>query len=185
MPLYEIIIISVALAMDAFTIAVTCGLCMPCVSKRQNFRLSFHFGLFQALMPVIGWAAGLTVKSMLETYAPWISFFLLALVGGKMIQESFETDDSCKNYQDPTKGMSLIFLSIATSLDALAVGLSFSIMDYPIVVPCIFIGITATVLTSLGLWLGKSFGTASKYSHIAERIGGVVLILIGLKLLLV
>ncbi|CCO24923.1 manganese efflux pump MntP family protein [Maridesulfovibrio hydrothermalis] len=184
MPLYEIIIISIALAMDAFTIAVACGLCMPCVSKRQNFRLAFHFGLFQALMPLLGWGAGLAVKSMVVTYAPWISFFLLAFVGGKMIYESFETDDSCKNYKDPTRGMSLIFLSVATSLDALAVGLSFSIMDYPIVLPCVLIGITAFILTSIGMWLGESFSKASKYSHVAERIGGIVLILIGLKLLL-
>lgn len=184
MPFYEILIISVALAMDAFTIAVACGLCMPKVSKRQNFRLSFHFGLFQALMPFLGWLAGLTVKSMVETYAPWISFFLLAIVGGKMIQESFKSDESCDTQKDPTKGFSLIFLSIATSLDALAVGLSFSIMDYPITFPCIMIGITALMLTSFGLWLGKSFARASSYSHIAERIGGGVLILIGLKLLL-
>lgn len=184
MPLYEIIIISVALAMDAFTIAVACGLCMPSVSRRQNFRLSFHFGLFQALMPLLGWGAGLAVRSMVETYAPWISFILLSFVGGKMIKESFESDDSCRNFKDPTKGMSLVFLSVATSLDALAVGLSFSIMDYPIAVPCIFIGITALILTSLGLWLGKSFARASRYSHIAERVGGTVLILIGLKLLI-
>ncbi|WP_432736973.1 manganese efflux pump MntP [Maridesulfovibrio sp. FT414] len=184
MPFYEIIILSIALAMDAFTIAVACGLCMPSVNKRQNFRLAFHFGLFQALMPLIGWAAGLTVKSMVETYAPWISFFLLAFVGGKMIKESFETDDSCKTYKDPTKGLSLVFLSVATSLDALAVGLSFSIMDYPIAMPCFFIGITAFALTSFGIWLGKSFARASQYSHIAERIGGTVLILIGFKLLL-
>ncbi|GKT29935.1 Putative manganese efflux pump MntP, partial [Aduncisulcus paluster] len=142
MPFYEIFIISVALAMDAFTIAVACGLCMPEVSKRQNFRLSFHFGLFQALMPLLGWLAGLTVKSM--------------------------KDDSCDTYKDPTKGLSLVFLSVATSLDALAVGLSFSIMDYPIAFPCVMIGITALVLTSFGLWLGKSFAKASSYSHIAE-----------------
>ncbi|WP_027722334.1 manganese efflux pump MntP family protein [Maridesulfovibrio zosterae] len=181
---YEIIILSIALAMDAFTIAVACGLCMPHVSKRQNFRLSFHFGLFQAIMPVLGWTAGLTIKSIVVTYAPWISFFLLALVGGKMIQESFHIDDSCKNYKDPTKGISLIFLSVATSLDALAVGLSFAVMNYPIAEPCIYIGLTAAILTSFGLWLGKKFASASKYSHIAERIGGFVLILIGLKLLL-
>ncbi|WP_320170336.1 manganese efflux pump MntP family protein [Maridesulfovibrio sp.] len=184
MSFYEIIIISIALAMDAFTIAVACGLCMPEVSRRQSFRLSFHFGLFQAGMPLLGWAAGLTVKSLVETWAPWISFFLLAFVGGKMIKESFEKDDSCSNYKDPTKGMSLVFLSVATSLDALAVGLSFSIMNYPIAVPCLFIGITASALTALGLWLGKSFSRVSRYSHIAERIGGVVLVLIGLKLLL-
>jgi putative Mn2+ efflux pump MntP len=184
MPFYEILIISVALAMDAFTIAVACGLCMPEVSKRQNFRLSFHFGLFQALMPFAGWLAGLTVKSMVETYAPWISFILLVFVGGKMIKESFETDDSCDPYKDPTKGFSLIFLSVATSLDALAVGLSFSIMDFQILFPCIMIGITALLLTSFGLWLGRSFAKASRYSHIAEKIGGTVLILIGLKILL-
>lgn len=183
MPFYAIIIISIALAMDAFTIAVACGLCMPSVSKRQNLRLSFHFGLFQALMPLLGWAMGLTVKSMVEIYAPWISFVLLAFVGGKMIQESFEKDDSCKSYKDPTKGYSLIFLSVATSLDALAVGLSFSILNYPIAIPCVAIGITAFILTSIGLWLGKSFANASRYSHIAERIGGIVLIMIGLKLL--
>lgn len=184
MPFYEIIIISIALAMDAFTIAVACGLCMPEVSRRQNFRLSFHFGLFQALMPLLGWAAGLTVKSVVETYAPWISFVLLTFIGGKMIKESFETDDACRNYSDPTKGMSLIFLSVATSLDALAVGLSFSLMDFPIALPCFFIGVTALLLTSFGLWLGKSFAKASKYSHLAEKTGGGVLILIGLKLLL-
>ncbi len=91
MSLYEIIIISIALAMDAFTIAVACGLCMPGVSKRQTFRLAFHFGLFQALMPLIGWAAGLTVKTLVETYAPWISFLLLSFVGGENDYRIFST----------------------------------------------------------------------------------------------
>jgi manganese efflux pump family protein len=183
MSLYEIIIISIALAMDAFTIAVACGLCMPEVSKRQTFRLAFHFGLFQALMPLIGWAAGLTVKTLVETYAPWISFLLLSFVGGKMIIESFQHDDSCDVKKDPTKGFSLIFLSVATSLDALAVGLSFSIMDYPIVMPSVLIGITALILTATGIQLGKKFSKASRYSHIAELVGGIVLIILGLKLL--
>ncbi|MBI9110592.1 manganese efflux pump MntP family protein [Maridesulfovibrio ferrireducens] len=184
MTLYEIIIISIALAMDAFTIAVACGLCMPEVTKRHTFRLAFHFGLFQALMPVIGWAAGLTVKAMVETYAPWISFVLLSFVGGKMIYDSFQQDESCDTKKDPTKGFSLIFLSIATSLDALAVGLSFSIMNYPIAMPSVLIGITAFVLTAIGMQIGKKFSKASRYSHIAELVGGIILILIGLKLLL-
>lgn len=169
--------------MDAFTVAVACGLCMPEVSKRQTFRLAFHFGLFQALMPLIGWAAGFAVKTVVETYAPWISFILLSFVGGKMIFESFHHDESCDVKKDPTKGFSLIFLSVATSLDALAVGLSFSIMDYPIVIPSILIGITALILTTAGFQLGKRFSKASRYSHIAELAGGIVLIIIGLKLL--
>ncbi len=184
MPLYEIIIISVALAMDAFTIAVACGLCMSKVTGRQTFRLALSFGLFQGVMPLLGWGAGLTVKSMVEVYAPWISFVLLAFVGGKMMYESFQKDDSCEVDKDPTVGFSLIFLSVATSLDALAVGLSFSILDYPIVMPSILIGITAFVLTAIGIQIGRKFSAASRYSHIAELVGGIVLIMIGLKLLL-
>ncbi len=100
-----------------------------------------------------------------------------------MIIESFQHDDSCDVKKDPTKGFSLIFLSVATSLDALAVGLSFSIMDYPIVMPSVLIGITALILTAAGIQLGRKFSKASRYSHIAELVGGIVLILLGLKLL--
>ena len=169
--------------MDAFAVSIASGVSLKRVSLGQTFRLSFHFGFFQALMPVIGWSGGLTVRSLIEQYDHWIAFLLLALVGGHMIRESFHSEKDTKEKNDPTRGITLIILSIATSIDALAVGLSLSILNISIWVPALVIGIVAAIATGVGLHLGKKVGTASHVGQYAEMVGGTVLLLIGVRIL--
>ena len=114
---------AIALAMDAFAVAVASGVSLKIVSLRQTFRLTWHFGLFQALMPIIGWSGGLTVRSLMERYDHWVAFVLLALVGGHMVLEALNQGEETQPKNDPTKGMRLVMLSVATSIDAFGVGL--------------------------------------------------------------
>jgi len=179
----NILAIAVALAMDAFAVAVAAGVSLKQVSFRQTFRLSWHFGLFQALMPIIGWSAGLSVRSFIEQYDHWVAFGLLTFVGGHMIKEAFQPEKKGTHKKDPTKGMSLILLSVATSIDALAVGFSMSMLKISIAFPAFIIGITATLFTIGGLHIGKIVGSSSHLSRYAEIIGGIVLLVIGLRIL--
>lgn len=177
----ELITIAIALAMDAFAVATATGVTLKSVSKRQAFRLSWHFGLFQALMPIIGWYLGGTVREYIDAYAHWIAFALLGYIGFNMIKEAFEEEDDSKG--DPTKGMSLVVLSVATSIDALAVGLSLSMLGVSVWWPSLVIGIVALVFTLIGLKLGKTAAQAQSIGKYAELLGGTVLICIGLKIL--
>ena len=174
---------ALALAMDAFAVAVATAFSLRRVSLRQAMRLGWHFGFFQALMPVIGWSAGLTVRALIEQYDHWAAFGLLALVGGNMIRESFHKPRTSTPASDPTRGMSLAMLSIATSIDALAVGLSLSMLKIAIWFPALVIGLVAALFTAAGIRLGKAAGAASHLSSYAEIIGGLVLIAIGLNIL--
>lgn len=178
----EILLIAVALAMDAFAVAIATGIQLRKIHFRQYFRLCFHFGLFQAMMTVIGWTLGHSVRRYIEIYDHWIAFGLLCIVGGRMIYESLNPDEKEKLH-DPTKGFSLVFLSIATSIDALAVGLSMAVLFQPIVFPALIIGIIALLFTYTGLELGKRVGSIKKISTSAELLGGIVLIIIGLNIL--
>ena len=169
--------------MDAFTVSIASGVSLKRVSIRQTFRLSFHFGFFQALMPVIGWGGGLTVRSLIDQYDHWVAFFLLALVGSHMIREAFHKDREKKGKSDPTKGITLLMLSVATSIDALAVGLSLSVLNLSIWFPALIIGMVAALATAVGLHMGKTVGASSHMSQYAECIGGIVLLLIGVRIL--
>ena len=182
MPTLELLAIAVALAMDALAVAVATGIRLKRVSPRQTFRLAWHFGLFQAIMPIAGWAMGLTLRSFMENWAHWIAFALLSYIGVKMIRESFETDN-VENQCDPTRGLTLIMLSVATSIDALAVGFSLSLLGVDIWYPACIIGVVALLFTTVGIHMGKLVAAASKFSQRAELIGGGVLILIGIKIL--
>jgi putative Mn2+ efflux pump MntP len=179
----NIFAIAVALAMDAFAVSIVTGVNLKNVSFRQTFRLSWHFGFFQAMMPVIGWGAGLSVRSYIERYDHWIAFALLAFVGIHMIKEAFDHDTSEKRKKDHTKGITLVILSIATSIDALAVGFSLSLLGVSIWTPAIIIGIVAGIFTIIGLQIGEKIGSAKQLSRYAETIGGGVLIAIGLNIL--
>jgi len=186
MNLLTILGIAVALAMDAFAVAIATGVSLKQVSVRQTFRLSWHFGLFQALMPIIGWGLGTSVQSSMEAYAHWIAFVLLALVGSNMLKEAVmadEDEDNAKPRKDSTKGMTLVMLSIATSIDALAVGLSMSMLRVSIITPAIIIGIVAGLFTIAGLHLGQRVARLTWLSIWAEIVGGLVLWLIGLNIL--
>ena len=178
--------IAAALAMDAFAVAIATGVSLKEVSIRQTFRLSWHFGLFQALMPIIGWGLGTSVQDYVAAYAHWVAFALLALVGGNMLKEAIETEEEeeeTKPKKDSTKGMTLVMLSLATSIDALAVGVSMSMLQVSIISPAIIIGIVAGLFTIAGMHLGKRVARLTRLSTWAEVAGGLVLWIIGLNIL--
>lgn len=183
MSLSNILVIAVALAMDAFAVAVATGLNLKAVNVRQTFRLSWHFGLFQALMPIAGWSGGSLVRTYIEHYDHWVAFGLLLFVGGHMIKESFEVEEESETKKDPTRGLTMVILSIAVSIDALAVGLTLAMLEVSIWLPAMIIGIVALVTTILGLHLGKHISHFPHLCTYAEVSGGVVLIGIGLKIL--
>ena len=177
-----ILLIALALAVDAFTVALAAGVSLCQVNSRQVFRLAFHFGFFQAGMNILGWLGGLTVRSLIESFAHWLAFGLLAFVGGKMIWEAIREIKEEDAGTDPTKGRMLITLSIATSIDSLAVGLSFAVLGTSVWIPSLVIGLVAAGLTALGLRLGCMLGAASRLGSRAEIVGGLVLIAIGFKI---
>lgn len=184
MHLFTILGIAVALAMDAFAVAIATGVNLKNVNARQTFRLSWHFGLFQAMMPIIGWYFGTSIKSHVEAYAHWIAFCLLFLVGGNMLREAIVLEEEEKqDRKDATRGMTLVVLSVATSIDALAVGLSMSLLHVSIFLPALIIGVVAGLFTIAGLHLGKKAANYSRLSPVAEILGGLVLWFIGINIL--
>lgn len=183
MPLINIVAIAVALAMDAFAVAIAAGITLNRVSFRQNFRLAWHFGFFQAAMPVIGWSAGLTIRDWIARYDHWAAFGLLLFVAQGMLREAFNKQHHQKPTKDPTKGATMVMLSVATSLDALAVGLSLSMIEVSIWIPAAIIGLVAIVFTTAGMHLGKTMAKAARVRRWADALGGLVLIAIGLNIL--
>jgi putative Mn2+ efflux pump MntP len=177
----SILLIALGLAMDAFAVALGVGTTRKHMWFRPGFRLAFHFGLFQFLMPVIGWAVGTTVVRFIASYDHWVAFGLLAYVGGKMIKEAFGDGDH-RNAADPTRKGMLVMLSVATSIDALAVGLSLAMLKIPILYPSIIIGVVTAAMTVMGLALGNRLGT--QFGKRMELVGGLVLIGIGLRVLI-
>lgn len=176
------LLIAFALAVDAFAVALTTGVALGRVTARQTFRLAFHFGLFQSMMNIAGWAAGLSVRSLIENFDHWAAFALLGLVGCNMIIAGGKNPDE-KPKKDPTRGGTMVLLSVATSIDALAVGLSFSLLKSPIWFPALLIGIVAALLTTLGMHIGRLVGAASRLGARAEILGGLLLLGIGFKIL--
>ena len=179
MNLPTILGIAVALAMDAFAVAIATGVSLKRVSFRQTFRLSWHFGLFQAMMPIIGWGFGASVQRFMAAYAHWVAFFLVALVGSNMLREAIladedEEEEIKRPRKDATRGMTLVMLSVATSIDALAVGLSLALIGVNIWTPALVIGLTASTLTVAGMLLGAKIGMI--WGKRVEVLGGLVLI---------
>ncbi len=176
-----ILLIAFGLAMDAFAVALGVGTTRKEVWFRPGFRLSFHFGLFQFMMPIIGWTAGGTIVRFIANWDHWIAFALLLYVGSKMIKASFEERKS-HDSADPTRRWTLVMLAIATSIDALAVGLSLAMLKVQILYPSVVIGVVAAAMTALGLALGKRLGV--QFGKRMELVGGLVLIGIGLRVLI-
>lgn len=174
--------IAISLAMDAFSVCIAAGIKIKDISFRHYFRLAFHFGLFQFLMPLIGFYSGVLIESLIFRYGPWIAMSLLLLIGIKMIWESYDCKETDKTQKDPSRGTSLVMLSIATSIDAAAVGLSFAALDLPIFIPSIIIGLICAIFSALGLLLGNRVG--GFLGAWAERLGGAILIGIGMKILM-
>jgi putative Mn2+ efflux pump MntP len=179
----NIMAIAVALAMDAFAVSIATGITLKKVSARQTFRLAWHFGLFQAMMPAIGWFSGIHLLSYIENYDHWIAFILLLLVGGKMLIEAFQDEEDEGNLKDPTRSISLVVLSVATSIDALAIGFTLSVLHVPIAYPAVIIGIIAASFTAIGMHMGARLGSMTRISRYAEILGGLVLIAIGIRIL--
>ena len=184
-----ILALAAGLAMDAFAVAIAVGAVLPQITFRHYFRLSFHFALFQFLMPIIGWFLGNRVSAELIAYDHWIAFGLLFVIGIKMIYETAtHRDEETAREQvgpqikDPTRKWSLMSLSIATSIDAFAVGLSIALLEIEIIYPSMIIGIVALLVTLLGMRFGARLGRL--VGKAAGYCGGIVLIAIGLKILL-
>lgn len=181
MVLFDILFIAISLAMDAFAVCISAASGGMIRDKRAVFRLSFHFGLFQFFMPVIGWFIGIKILSYIETIDHWIVFILLAYVGGKMIQQS-QSRESVINKSNPSRGMNLVILSIATSIDALAIGLSIGVLDIDIWYPSVIIGLVTAALSLVGIRIGNSLG--NKFGKRMELAGGIILIAIGFRILI-
>ena len=179
---FSLAAVAIALAMDAFAVALAAGAILHPLTFRPCFRLAFHFGLFQAMMPVLGWLAGLTVQSFVAAWSHWIAFALLLYIGGRMVHEALSAEDGTERTSDPSRGLTMVSLSVATSIDALAVGLTLAMLDVVIWVPSLVIGLVACGFTVLGLFLGTRIGKL--WGRKVEVAGGVLLIGIGLKILL-
>jgi putative Mn2+ efflux pump MntP len=181
MDLITIIFLAVGLSVDAFSVAIGIGAANTKRSWAPVLRLAAAFGLFQFAMPLAGWLAGLTVVNIIGGFDHWIAFALLAYVGGKMIWEGCK-NESEEEKADQTSGLPLLLLSIATSIDALAIGFSFSILKVQILFPAAIIGIVCFLMTSIGMIFGKVL--ARIFGKKVEIFGGIVLIAIGVKILI-
>jgi putative Mn2+ efflux pump MntP len=176
-----IIGIALGLAMDAFAVSIACSTTLRKVSVRQTFRIGFHFGLFQGLMPVIGWLAGSTANDYIVHFDHWIAFGLLLLVGVKAIYEAWSLKGTTSRRGDPTRGMSLVVYSIATSIDALAIGISLAMLNVDIWYPSLIIGVITAIVSAAGMVLGTTLGT--RFGSRIEVLGGIILIGIGINIL--
>lgn len=179
----EIFLIGIGLAMDAFAVSICKGLGMSKLNKKQAAVIALYFGGFQALMPLIGWLLGIRFQQYITSVDHWVAFILLAIIGGKMIYEAVKGEEEEIEVKDaPLDHKELVVLAIATSIDALAVGITFAFLDTPILPAIAIIGITTFIISAIGVAAGNFFG--SKYKNKAEIAGGLILILIGLKILL-
>jgi putative Mn2+ efflux pump MntP len=179
MSLIEILLISLSMAMDAFAVCLGAGTTGQADGARPKFRLAFHFGLFQFIMPVLGWLAGTTISLYISAYDHWIAFGLLAFVGGRMVWAGFHPEEEEKK-NDLSRGWTMVLLSIAVSIDALAVGLSMGLIGVFVWYPAIVIGIVTGLLSLVGLQIGNRLGR--KFGKTMEIIGGIVLIGIGIRI---
>jgi len=168
--------IAVGLAMDAFAVSIAAGLTIDHLTPRHVFRIAFHFGLFQFLMPIIGWLAGSTVSSQVIAYGHWLAFGLLGFIGGKMLFDAWSDVDR-KAKGDPSRGWMLVALSVATSIDALAIGLSMAFLQVSIWLPCIVIGLVAALFSTVGVTFANR--VLHRWGRVADLVGGCILILIG------
>ena len=181
MDMLSIVIIAVGLAMDAFAVSVTSGITIKRLHINHALRIALFFGLFQAIMPIIGWLAGLSLRDYISAVDHWIAFGLLSFIGCKMIYESVTVQSSEKEI-DPLNVYVLLVLSVATSIDALAVGVSFAFLKVSIVTPVIIIGTITFMLSYLGVYIGDRIGHF--FESKIEIAGGLLLIGIGIKIVI-
>lgn len=185
MGIIELLLIAVGLSMDAFAVSVCKGLAMKQCTFRKAWIVGLYFGGFQALMPLAGYLLGVQFKDAITSVDHWIAFILLAIIGGSMIKEARQDGcgDTCSEHTDDSLDFkTMIGLAVATSIDALAVGVTFAFLHVNIVPAVSFIGVITFTISAAGVKIGNVFGT--KYQSKAEFAGGVILILIGCKILL-
>ncbi|MBQ9291223.1 MAG: manganese efflux pump [Clostridia bacterium] len=182
MDFLELLGIAVGLSMDAFAVSLCKGLAAGKAKPANVLTVGIYFGGFQALMPLIGYLISSLFSSFISSVAAWVAFILLLLIGGNMIRESLQDDDEESSINASFSPKSMIPLAVATSIDALATGVAFAAFDVHIVSACSLIGLTTFLISGVGLVLGVSFG--SRFHKKAETFGGIILILIGLKILL-
>lgn len=184
---FDLVLLSVALAMDCFTVSLMSGVILRRAVTAAILRMALLFGVFQAAMPLAGWLGTAHFSQYLEAVDHWIAFGLLAFIGGKMIKESFDDDDSEPSF-NPLRLRTQLLLAVATSIDALAVGISMACLGYDhitaLTLPLVMIGTASVVLSIAGYWLGVRFGRIVARRIKPELIGGLVLVFIGIKVLL-
>jgi len=188
MNILDIILLALSLAMDCFTVSIVSGAILRQWRQGTIFQIAFFFGFFQAAMPLLGWLVMRLFATHVETYGHWIAFLLLLFVGGRMIWESFTGDGEDHRAFNPCHLVTQLLLAVATSIDALAVGAGMAVTGYDsmgmLTLPLIIIGVVSLLLSLLGHWLGIRFGRIACRNLRPELLGGIVLILIGLKVLL-
>ena len=175
----ELLFIAVGLSMDAFAVSVCKGLSVKKLEPRHALLVGLYFGGFQFLMPVLGWLLGYRFEALITGVDHWVAFGLLALIGGNMIRESFSEEEELN---DDFGVKTMLLLAVATSIDALAVGITFAFLSVRILPAAGTIGVTTFLLSAVGITIGRAFG--ARWKARAERAGGLILILIGLKILL-
>ena len=180
MGLFEIVVIAIGLSLDAFAISISLGLLVTKSKPIQYFIPGIYFGFFQAIMPYIGFRTGTLFADRVQTFEHWVAFVLLAVIGGKMIYDSFSKDTE-KTDETPFGWIKMMLLALATSIDALAVGVTFAFFPINIYLAIIIIGVTTFFISFVGVKIGNMFG--AKYKSKAEFIGGAVLVLLGIKIL--
>lgn len=181
MDLFTLLFLAVGLSMDALAVSISSGLTIPGVNRSHGLKIAFSFGFFQAVMPILGWLAGTSLRRYIESVDHWIALALLTLVGARMIYEALTGHDR----EEPviaTEPRVLLLLSVATSIDALAVGLSFSLLHVPLFPAVLIIGVTTFLFSGAGVYLGKI--ATAHLGRFVEILGGIILIGIGLKILL-
>jgi putative Mn2+ efflux pump MntP len=181
MQLLTIIIIAVGLAMDAFAVSIVSGSAYKQLKIKHAFRIAVFFGGFQAFMPLVGSLAGMSVKEYVADYDHWIAFVLLSAVGAKMIYESFKITSAEEKF-NPENILVLLVLSVATSIDALVIGITLSFLQVSVAVAVVIIGLITFVLSSLGVLIGTKFGHF--FENKIEAVGGLVLVALGVKILI-
>jgi putative Mn2+ efflux pump MntP len=181
MQIYFLILIAIGLSIDSFAVSVSCGLILNEISFRKALRIAFSLSVFQAVMPLIGWKIGKEIAFLIKDFDHWVAFGLLFIIGAKMLIDSFKSEELDKK-MNPLNFKVLMGLSIATSIDALIVGVSFSVTDINLWLTAIIIGFTTGVFSMLGILFGKKTGL--HFGKKMEILGGVILIFIGLKILL-
>jgi len=182
MDIYSVLLLSVGLAMDAFSVALVAGFGMGKVKLADSLKISGTFGLAHIIMPTVGWFLGSTVLDLIQRWDHWIAFLLLAFVGGKMLKEGLDEDAEDIDANELLGRGSLLMFTIAVSIDALAVGLSFSVQGLNIWVPSLYMGAGTLIFTFVGLNIGNR--TGQRFGKRAQVFGGIVLILIGLRIAL-